>query len=191
SREPSVTALRQEVGGDGPCRVHGHGTGPARGRITAAPADEHGQGARRRGQGHHRAAVVGGRAGGPAVDPRGTGCDSAADDARFVDREGEGLRGKGGGDRPCRTHGHGTGHARDRIASAPAGEGGTCGRNGGQSNGGPAGIVRGTARRARPAVDPWGIGGHGAAASASLADRAGVGGGRVGGAVYEHRDGGG
>ena len=52
SREPSLTALRQEVGGDGSRRSHGHGTGPARGRITAVPAGEHGEEARRRSQGH-------------------------------------------------------------------------------------------------------------------------------------------
>src|SRR2546426_139759 len=80
------------------------------------------------------------------------------------------LRQEVGGDRPRRTHGRGTGRTRDRIAAAPAGEAGTCGRSGGQSNGGPAGIVRGTAR-ARPAVDPWGTGGHGATAGARLVDR--------------------
>src|SRR2546422_10012680 len=133
-----VFPLRQEVGGDRPRRPHGQGTARARDRMAAAPAGEDGSEGRRRRKGHYGAAIVGGGAGGSAVDPGGTGGHGAVADAqgaRLVHREGEALQGKGGGDRPRRTHGHGTARTRDRIAAAPAGEAGTCGRSGGQGNG--------------------------------------------------------
>src|SRR5712692_11540554 len=127
-----MTTLRQEVGGDRPRGTHGHGTGRARDRIAVAPVVEDGKEIRPRREGHHGAVIVGGRAGGPAVDLGGTGGNGIgghgavtdAQDARLVDREGEPLQGKGGGDRPRSAHGHGTGRARDRVASAPAVVGG-------------------------------------------------------------------
>src|SRR2546427_12339290 len=88
----AVFPLRQEVGGDRPCRKHGHGTTRARGRIASAPAGEDGEGGRRGRQGHDRAAIIGGGAGGPAVDPWGTGGHGAATGAGLV-----GCRGEGGG----------------------------------------------------------------------------------------------
>src|SRR5438445_8481589 len=78
------------------------------------------------------------------------------------------LRQEVGGDRPRRPHGHGAGRARDRIASAPAVEGGEevqPHREGHRS----AAIVSG--RAGGPAVDLGGTvgtgrGGHGAVADA-------------------------
>src|SRR5438309_8516744 len=181
---PSRTTLRQEVGRDRPCRTHGHGTGRARDRIAAAPAAEDGEEARRGRQGHHRAAIVGGVAGGPAVDPGGIGGDgAAADDARLVDREGERLPGKGGRDRPCRTHAHRTGRARGRIAAAPAGERGPSG--GRRRQGHHRAAIEGGGAGG-PAVDPGGIGGDGAAAGGSLGGWWGGGGG--GGGGEQNRD---
>src|SRR5438309_5735128 len=65
--DPSLTTLRQVVGGDLPRFIHDYGTGRARGRIAVAPADEDGEEVRRCRKGHHRAAIVRGRAGRPAV----------------------------------------------------------------------------------------------------------------------------
>src|SRR5439155_15024531 len=111
-------ALAGKGDGDRPGRIHGHGTGRARDRIAAATARDRGPSVGRGRQGHHGAVVVDGRAGGPAVDPGGTGGDRAAPIAGLGDREGEALAGKGDGDRPGRNHGHGTGRARERIAAA-------------------------------------------------------------------------
>src|SRR2546428_2816569 len=98
NHDPSLATLRQEVGGDRPRRTHGHGTGRARARIASAPAGEGGPIGRRRREGRHRAAIVGGRAGGPAVDLGGTlgGGHGAATSASLVDRQRESVGRVGG-----------------------------------------------------------------------------------------------
>src|SRR3989454_1402796 len=129
----AVFPLRQEVGGDRPRRTHGHDTGRARGRIASAPAGEGGAGGRGGGQSNGGpAGIIRGtaRRARPAGNPGRTGGDGAAARARLVDREDEALQVKGGGNRPRRTHGHGTGRARDRIAAAPADERGPSGGRG-------------------------------------------------------------
>src|SRR6267143_2632495 len=81
------------------------------------------------------------------------------------------LRQEVGGDRPRRTHGHGAGRARDRIASAPAVEGGEevqCHREGHRS----AAIVSG--RAGRPAVDLGGTVGTGRGGNGAVADAQGA-----------------
>src|SRR2546426_669246 len=129
----AVFPLRQEVGGDRPRRTHGHDTACARGRIASAPAGEDGAGGRSGGQSNGGpAGIIRGtaRRARPADNPGRTGGDGAATGARLVDREDEALQVKGGGNRPRRTHGHGTGRARDRIAAAPADERGPSGGRG-------------------------------------------------------------
>src|SRR5207244_4000223 len=84
----------------------------------------------------------------------------------------EALGVEGGGDRPRRVHGHGTARAGDRIAAAPAREGGAAGRRGAQGHL-RAAVVGGGGGRARGlAVDLGGrLGGnHGAAAGPRLVD---------------------
>src|SRR5207302_10759787 len=77
-----------------------------------------------------RAARIGGRAGARAADRPVVRGHAAAARACRGDREGERLHVhvEGGGDRPRRTHGHAAARAGDRIAAAPATEGGAAGR---------------------------------------------------------------
>src|SRR5207244_810646 len=74
--------LPAKAGGDRSRRTHGHAAGRARDRIAAAPEGEGGAGGRRRRENDRAAARVGGRAGGPAVDPTIAGGDRAAAAAR-------------------------------------------------------------------------------------------------------------
>src|SRR5436309_1038619 len=113
---PDPETLPAKAGGDRPRRTHGHAAGRARDRIAAAaPGGEGGAGGRRRREDDRAAARVGGRAGGPAVDPTIAGGDRAAAAARRADREGERLPAKAGGRRSRRTHANDAGRARDRI----------------------------------------------------------------------------
>src|SRR5207244_1849077 len=140
--------------------------------TAAAPPGEGGAGARRGGQRDEGSACVVRRAARPAVDPGGTRGHGAAAGPGLGDRQGEALSVEGGGDRARRAHGHGAGRAGDRIAAAPAREGGAAGRRGAQGHR-RAAVVGGGGGRARGlAVDLGGrLGGnHGAAAGPRLVD---------------------
>src|SRR5439155_4973559 len=91
-RMPSVESRdAQEAGGDRPRRSHSDRTGRARDRVAFAPAREEVEETRSRRQGHHRAAVVGSRAGRPAVDRSVARGHGAAAETRLVDVEREAL----------------------------------------------------------------------------------------------------
>src|SRR5207245_1192421 len=85
--EGKPLVLQVKGGGDGGGGGHSHGAGAGAGTAAAAPAGKGGAAGGSRRQGHHRAAIVGRRAGGPAVDPGGTRGHGATARPRLLDRE--------------------------------------------------------------------------------------------------------